>query len=127
MDETTDDDDAIREKNERFYTAFSERDFAAMDRLWAQEGRITCIHPHWNVLEGRDAVLRSWAAIMNNPVQPRVVAGGEQITIAGDVALVVCREFVAGVPLLATNVFIREEGEWRMVHHHSSPVAVEPE
>ena len=34
----------------------------------------------------------------------------------------VAYRFVAGNPLLATNIFIREDGRWRMVHHHSGPV-----
>ncbi|MCC7366213.1 MAG: nuclear transport factor 2 family protein [Dehalococcoidia bacterium] len=119
------DEAEVLRANERFYAAFTERDFAAMSRAWAERARVTCIHPHWNVLEGRDAVLRSWAGIMNNPAQPRVVAGGAEVTVAGDLAVVVCREFVAGVGLLATNVFMREDGDWRLLHHHSSPVAAE--
>ena len=41
----------------------------------------------------------------------------------GNVAYVLCRELVVGSPLAATNVFALEDGEWRMIHHHSSPVA----
>ena len=126
MDESSD-EAAVLRANERFYAAFTDRDFAAMDAAWARTGRVTCIHPHWNVLEGRDVVLRSWAGIMNNPAQPRVVSGGAQVTISGDIGVVVCREFVAGVGLLATNVFIREGDAWRLSHHHSSPVAVDSE
>ena len=37
---------------------------------------------------------------------------------------VVCREFVAGTPINATNIFAREDGVWRMAHHHSSPMVV---
>ena len=31
---------------------------------------------------------------------------------------------VAGTALVATNLFVREGGHWRMVHHHASPVAL---
>ncbi len=34
-------------------------------------------------------------------------------------AIVVCYETVGQFTLVATNVFVREEGAWRMVHHQS--------
>jgi len=36
---------------------------------------------------------------------------------------VICRELVGGSPLAATNVFVREDGAWRLLHHQSGPVA----
>lgn len=109
--------------NERLYAALSTRDFATMDALWARHTPVTCIHPGWMPLDAREDVMRSWASIMSNPSQPRVVAGNARVRIAGDVAIVHCREFVAGAPLVATNIFVRESDEWRCIHHHSGPVA----
>ena len=40
--------------------------------------------------------------------------------VLGDAAFVVCVERIPGVELVATNVFVREDGQWRMVHHHAS-------
>ena len=108
--------------NERFYAAFVGRDLGAMDALWSARETVTCIHPGWNVLRGREEVMASWEAILGNPQQPRIVAGGAEAAVLGDVAIVTCRELVAGNPLTATNVFAREEGRWRLVHHHSGPV-----
>jgi len=43
---------------------------------------------------------------------------------ASQAALVLCREVLAGQGVLAaTNLFVREAGAWRMVHHHSGPIA----
>jgi hypothetical protein len=36
--------------NETFYLAFSHRDFDAMERLWARESPVLCIHPGWPAL-----------------------------------------------------------------------------
>jgi hypothetical protein len=110
--------------NERFYAAFSGHDFEGMDQLWAAEAPVSCVHPGWMALHGRGDVMRSWAAILSNPSQPRVVPGGASAEIHGDIAIVHCREFVAGTPLVSTNIFVDEHGAWRMIHHHSSPVAV---
>jgi hypothetical protein len=108
--------------NERFYQAFNLKDVALMESIWALNHAVTCVHPGWNVLEGREDVLDSWRNILGNPNQPRIVTGGATAVLFGEVAVVVCRELVAGSPLVATNIFVVEDGVWRLLHHHSGPV-----
>jgi ketosteroid isomerase-like protein len=108
--------------NEAFYQAFNQRDMASMEGLWASSAPVSCIHPGWNVLQGREAVLDSWRSILNNPSQPRIVTGGATSSIFDSMAVVICREFVAGSPLVATNVFVREDGGWKLMHHQSGGV-----
>ena len=110
--------------NEAFYAAFNQKDGDAMERAWSSGAEIGCIHPGWNLLSGREAVLESWQAILQNPSQPRVVDAAERTQVLGEVALVVGRELVAGSPIAATNVFVREEGAWKILHHHASAVRV---
>ena len=43
--------------------------------------------------------------------------------LLGDAAFVICTERIPGVELIATNVFVREDDAWKMVHHHASSVA----
>ena len=114
--------EAVLAANERFYSAFATRDIGEMDVLWAADHAVTCIHPGWMALTGREDVMASWEAILSNPGQPRVVQGGAEAALYGDTAVVTCREFVAGAMLIASNVFVRENGSWRLAHHHSSPV-----
>lgn len=109
--------------NDAFYRAFNERDLEAMDTLWAQTVSVTCIHPGWNRITGRETVIESWRGILSNPGQPRVVTGGAAVTELGDTAIVTCRELVGSSPLTATNIFVYEFGQWRLIHHHSGPVA----
>ena len=116
--------EALLAANDSFYRAFNQRDLEAMDMLWAQTVPVSCIHPGWNLLSGRAEVLESWEAIMSNPEQVRIVSGAATAEVIGSVAFVVCREFVGGAPLIATNMFVREGIDWRLVHHHSSPVAL---
>lgn len=115
-------EDAVLAANDRFYYAFNQKDATLMDATWAREHGVTCVHPGWNVLEGRDDVLESWNRILANPNQPRIVSGGATVTLFGEIAVVVCRELVSGSPLIATNLFVLEDGEWRLLHHQSSPV-----
>jgi ketosteroid isomerase-like protein len=109
--------------NEAFYAAFNQKDVAAMERAWSHQEHITCIHPGWNLLRGRDEVLESWRAILANPDQARIVVGGAGVTIMGGAGLVLCRELVGGMPLAATNLFVQEGGTWKLLHHHSGPVS----
>jgi ketosteroid isomerase-like protein len=116
-------EDEVIAANEAFYRAFNEKDPEAMERAWASADNLSCVHPGWNVLRGRQAVLDSWRGILGNASQPRIVVGGADVTLLGDVAVVICRELVAASPLAATNVFVREEGAWKLLHHQSGPVA----
>lgn len=108
--------------NDAFYRAFNQKDTSLMYALWSTSHEVTCVHPGWNVLQGREAVLQSWHSILNNPRQPRIVMGGATVSFAGDVAIVICRELVGGSPLVATNLFAREGESWKLVHHQSGPV-----
>jgi ketosteroid isomerase-like protein len=114
---------AVLEANEAFYRAFNAKDPDAMDAAWAAEHEVACIHPGWNALLGREEVLASWHNILTNPNQPRIVIGGAQVVFTGDAAIVLCRELVSGAPLIATNVFVQEGANWRLVHHQSGGVA----
>ena len=118
------DAEAVLEANEAFYRAFNQKDVPGMEQVWASGARVTCVHPGWNVLEGREAVLESWRRILTNPDQARIVTGAAGVTFAGDAAVVICRELVSGSPLAATNVFVLEDGAWKLMHHQSGPVYV---
>ena len=111
------------EANEAFYAAFNRKDIEAMAAAWADRQDVSCLHPGWNVLRGREKVVDSWRAILSNPQQPRVVVGGAEVTMLEHVAIVICRELVSGSPLAATNVFTLQSGHWKLVHHQSGPVS----
>ena len=56
----------VERANTEFYRAFEQADVDAMARVWDDEqpGQLTCIHPGWPPLRGRQQVLRSWSALM---------------------------------------------------------------
>ncbi len=116
----TDSERAVLDANHAFYDAFARRDGTAMAALWAREHAVACTHPGWEVLHGRQAVVSSFRAILAAPDAPHVRASDERAFVMGDAAFVTCTEHVSGVELSATNVFVRESGAWKMVHHHAS-------
>jgi len=117
------DSDAVLAANLEFYRAFTLRDLVAMDALWAHEAPVSCIHPGWPPLAGRDAVMESWQGILANPDSPRIVCYDEQVSLYGEAALVLCEEELDGGTLVATNVFVREGDAWKMAHHQAGQLA----
>ncbi len=113
----------VLEANARFYEAFAKRDAGAMERVWAERYPVTCVHPGWDVLVGRERVLGSWRGILGSPGAPVISCSLAEACLLGDVALVTCQEVLAEGLLAATNVFAREGGAWRMVHHQATPIA----
>ena len=114
--------EAVLAANRAFYDAFNAKDLGQMAETWARDAEVTCIHPHRAVIAGRAAVLDSWRQILTNPDQGRIVFAAERPIISGRIGVVCGRELVAGIPIAATNVFAEEDGRWRMIHHHGSPV-----
>ena len=116
------DEAAILAANAAYYRAFAETDFAAMSRVWADD-RVSCVHPGWPALIGREAILESYRQILSNPNQDRIEPRNETVIIDGSEARVLCVEFVSGTALATTNLFRRVGGAWRMTHHQASPIA----
>jgi hypothetical protein len=114
-----DDSDAVLAANLEFYRAFTTRDADAMEVLWARRAPVACVHPGWPPLTNRVAVLESWRGILSGPASPRIVCYDEQVLVYGETALVICEEELDGGTLVASNWFVREDGEWRMAHHQA--------
>ena len=118
-------EEAVLAANRGFYAAFRTRDASAMERLWAKTSPVACVHPGWDAIHGRDAVLASFRAILGSSRSPDIRASHETVLFLGETAMVTCTEHIGEAELVATNVFFFEEGAWKMVHHHASPTARE--
>ncbi len=116
------DTDAVLSANLEFYRAFTSRDTTAMEALWARSAPVVCVHPGWTPVTGRAAVLQSWRDIMANPEAPHVACHDDRAFLYGNVAIVLCEEELDTGHLVATNMFVREDGAWRLAHHQASPI-----
>ncbi len=117
------DADAVLTANQTFYRAFSDGDMDAMDALWSSAAPVACSHPGWAVLTGRDTVMDSWRTILDSPGRPYISCRGAEAHDLGGAAYVTCYEDVGAGVLAATNIFVHEDGAWRMVHHQAGPTA----
>ena len=116
----TSDELSVLRANDAFYEAFAAHDAGRMDEVWARDRPVSCVHPGWALIDGRAAVMESWRAILDSdPIH--IECSAAQVYVAGDAAYVVCCEGLPEEPprLIATNIFGREEGEWKLVHHHA--------
>jgi ketosteroid isomerase-like protein len=113
------DADAVLAANLEFYRAFATRDIDAMEAIWARHAPVGCVHPGWPALADRNAILESWRGILASPQAPRIACYDERVLLYGDTALVLCEEELDGGTLVASNLFVREDGVWRIAHHQA--------
>lgn len=107
--------------NALFYQALAQGDEPAMEALWATTEPVICTHPGAATLHGRPAVMQSWHAILSAP--PVIEFSDAVVAIIRGLAFVTCTEQIGEVVLAATNIFVWEDGAWRMAHHHAGQVA----
>jgi ketosteroid isomerase-like protein len=120
------DEDEVLAANSAFYAAFGDADAEAMDSVWARRAPVACVHPGWDALIGRDRVMESWRRMFESGGAPPIACSGAVAHLLGDAAFVTCVEKVPGATLVATNLFSREDGRFRMVHHHAGPASPPP-
>jgi uncharacterized protein (TIGR02246 family) len=123
------DETAVAAANLGFYRALESRDLSSMESVWAHDDAATCVHPGWHRLDGWGEIRRSWENIFLNS-RPWTVSCQEiRVWISGELAWVSCIEVITpfggdeaedAARMQATNVFVRLDGEWKMIHHHAS-------
>lgn len=113
--------------NEAFYAAFRNADFEAMEALWSRSRKVSVYHPNWPGIANRDAVMESWYRILVSGNPPQVEASNPTVIKTDRSAFVICNENLGTTQLIATNVFVLEDGAWRMTCHQSSRLPAQAE
>ncbi len=124
------DTSSIKAANAGYYAAISARDAGAVEKVWSHDGQV------FNVFAVNKAPMVGWSAVKDGYddlfkrfLEVSVVMPEPSIRQDGDVAVVVGVEtqkakLASGDTIMAmlpaTNVFVRHDGRWLMVHHHSS-------
>jgi ketosteroid isomerase-like protein len=120
---------AIAAANLAFYRALEARELSAMDVVWAQSEAASCVHPGWHRLDGWDEIRRSWQNIFASARAWTVACEDVRIYVSGDFGWVSCVEVMSpfgdtsgesAARMQATNLFVKEEGDWKLLHHHAS-------
>jgi ketosteroid isomerase-like protein len=110
-----------------FYEAFENLDIDLMDQVWGEEPETACVHPGGDLLRGKPAVLQSWSEIFSSASRPSLVYRTLQVLGEGPLAVHLVEEMIRpgseepkASRVLATNVYRRGRGGWRLISHHAS-------
>ena len=130
-------DDQVREASAKFYAALNGMttgDASAMAGVWSHSETVTTMHPIGGKQTGWKAVQESFDQVGGLASGGHVELLDQVISAGGDLAYETGVESgsvtVAGETLRlehrVTNVYRREGGEWKIVHHHTdiSPAMV---
>jgi len=116
--------------NDQFYTALNTLftgELAPMNAIWSHANDVTYMSPVGGVQVGWDAVRKDWETQAALKLGGKLVASEMQVTAGRDIAAVSDIEKgenlnvkgeIQKVSILATNIFRKEDGQWKMIGHH---------
>lgn len=125
------DEQAVRQASEQFYAALNALftgDLTAMEEVWSHAEDVTYMGPGGGFQVGWPEVRANWQS------QAALELGGEvrpeslRITLGQDLAATHCYERGSNlgpegepreVAIRATNLFRKENGQWKMIGHHT--------
>ena len=117
-----------------FYRAFLEMDVALMEQVWSESPDTVCVHPGGDLLQGRHAVVQSWAEIFASADPPSLSYRNLQTTRSGDIAVLLVEELIRpgnkpdseSSRVLSTNIYRLSGDGWKMTAHHASLPVMRP-
>jgi ketosteroid isomerase-like protein len=120
----------VRKASEQFYAALNSMangDPGSMADIWSHSATVTTMHPIGGREVGWDQVKGPWGQVSELASDGEIRLKDQLIQVSGDVAYEVGIEQgqfkLAGeqisVEHRVTNVYRREQGTWKIVHHHT--------
>ncbi len=128
---SADDTAGVRAASDAFYAALNTMftgDVAPMQAVWSHEGDVSQLGPFGGRINGWDAVGKEWVHTASLKLGGKVVAENVQVVAGVCMGYTVTEEVgqnmsAEGKPVevrfRATNVFRKEKGGWKMIHHHT--------
>ena len=123
-------EDEVRKASQQFYAALNRMangDAGSMADIWSHSATVTTMHPIGGRQVGWDEVRGPWGQVAELASGGQVRLSDQLIQVSGDMAYEVGTEQgqfkLAGeqvsVEQRVTNIYRREGGAWKIVHHHS--------
>jgi ketosteroid isomerase-like protein len=109
-----------------FYEAIEQADIKTLDAVWSSDENIVCIHPGACRIEGRQAVMDSFADLfsdaptLNFSIVDTLYTGNENLAVHLVREEIALDGQVVSI-MVSTNIYQVESGGWRMLLHHASP------
>lgn len=123
-------EDEVRATSKRFYEALTRMangDGLLLGEVWSQDADVTAMHPIGGRHVGWAAVQQSFNQVADAASDGKVELTEQRIRVLGDVAYEVGVEkgqFKLGghqaiIDIRVTNIYQRQGGAWKLVHHHT--------
>lgn len=120
----------IHQASEKFYHALNRMlngDAGPLADIWSHGAEVSTMHPIGGREVGWDQVRRSWEQVAQLSSDGKVGLKDQLIRVAGEVAYEMGTEHgqfsLSGqrvsIEQRVTNIYRRESGVWKIVHHHS--------
>lgn len=117
---------AVEEANDAFYDAFRGGNYVAMAKIWGSGAHVQCIHPAAECIAGREDVLASWKLILGSSQRMDIELEDVRIYATDTQGIVTVVEVVdteeSRGRVVATNIFEKQKGDWKLVLHHGGSV-----
>jgi len=123
-------EDEVRGASAKFYEALNRMttgDSSQLADIWSHSETVTTMHPIGGEQVGWDAVKESFDQVAGVASSGHVELAGQTIQSGGELAyelgvergqFQLAGESIA-VEQRVTNIYRRENGEWKIVHHHA--------
>ena len=123
-------EDEVRAASTSFYSALNgmvKGDAGGFADVWSHDASVTTMHPIGGEQVGWDAVRGSFEGVGEVASGGHIEIADQRIVVGDDLAYETGSErgtaTIAGesvtIDQRVTNVYRREGGQWKMVHHHS--------
>jgi ketosteroid isomerase-like protein len=123
-------EDEVRKASEQFYAALNRMlngNAAPLADIWSHSAAVTTMHPIGGREVGWDKVREAWEQVAQLASGGQTKLDDQIMQVAGDVAYELGTERgqvrLAGQQVAiehrVTNIYRREAGGWKVVHHHT--------
>jgi ketosteroid isomerase-like protein len=130
--------DEVKAASAQFYAALNQMltgQQGSMDAIWSHDATATTMHPIGGREVGWDNIRPVWDQVASIASDGQVTLTDQLLSVAGDTAYEVGVERGQGtlagervaIDQRVTNIYRREDGGWKVVHHHTdlSPAMME--
>ena len=104
--------------------SFTRRFVRAITRAWMECGQPVsvsrCSTRIGEQIDGRADVMASWFEVMVVSEPPALVVSDECVIVTGQRAMVLCKERVDNTEVVTSNLFVLEDGSWKMTSHQAT-------
>lgn len=122
--------DEVRKASEDFYAALNRMangDASSLSDIWSHGAEVTALHPIGGRHVGWDAIRESFEQVSQLASGGNIELHDQLIHVAGEVGCEVGVErgeltmggHQTSIDHRVTNLYQREAGKWKMIHHHT--------